>query len=98
MEKDRFGSKKIEKLIRWVGGTFRDSGVGTRFCLKMALLDLKKNKNYHRIQHIQINLDSNFSVNKQFWFLEQIPKKSILPVENVKKVNIAIEFFIFELV
>ena len=43
MEKDRFGSKKIEKLIRWVGGgregTFRDSGVGTRFCLKMAVLD-----------------------------------------------------------
>ena len=45
MEKDRFGSKKIETLTRCVGGTFRDSGVGTKFCLKMALLNFLKNEN-----------------------------------------------------
>ena len=74
MEKDRFGSKKIETLTRCVGGTFRDSGVGTKFCLKMALLNFLKNKNYHRIQHIQINLDSNFSINN-FDFWNKFPKK-----------------------
>ena len=38
------------------------------------------------------------SFNKQFWFLEQISKRSILPVENTKKMNITIESFILELV
>ena len=43
----------------------------------------KKKENYHRILQIQINLDCKFQI-QQFWFLEQISKKKILPVKNTK--------------
>ena len=82
--------KKIKKLINW-WTSIRYSRVGTKFRLKMTLLNFwikltqkgyfrtKKNENYHRILHIQINLDSKF------------------PVEKTKN-NITLEFFIFKLV
>ena len=69
------------------------NSLATKFCLKndsfefldqintkKGISELKKNENYYQILHIQINLDSKFQL-QPFWFLEQIPKKSILPVE-----------------
>ena len=88
--------KKIEKLIRGRGRTFiRHSRVGTKFRLKMTLLNFwikltqrvfpsKKNKNYHRILHIQINLDSKFQLQKRIWIFGTNFKRSKLSVENTK--------------
>ena len=69
-----------------------ENSLTTKFCLKndsfefldqintkKGICELKK-WNYYQILHIQINLDSKFQF-QTFWFLEQIPKKSILPVE-----------------
>ena len=71
--------------------------LATTFCLKLNFISsfwikltqkgyfqTKKKKNYHRIIHIQINLDSKFQL-QQFLFLEQISKKSILLIEIRKK-------------
>ena len=72
--------------------------LATTFCLKLNFISSfwikltqkgyfqtkKKKKNYHRIIHIQINLDSKFQL-QQFLFLEQISKKSILLIEIRKK-------------
>ena len=82
-----FWGKKIEKLISgwgWGGGHL----LGTQEWVTHLVLKWMswifgsnkhnwKNENYHRILHIQINLDSKFQAifNKQFWFLEQISKK-----------------------
>ena len=78
MEKECSGGENIEKLIGGEGGrgrtSIRHSRVGTKFRLKMTLLNFwikltqkgyfrtKKNENYHRILHIQINLDSKFQL------------------------------------
>ena len=67
--------KKLNRRGRG-GGTasIRHSRIGTKFRLKMTLLNFwikltqkgyfrsKKNENYHRILHIQINLDSKFQL------------------------------------
>ena len=98
--------KIIKKIISGGGD---DSRVGTKFRLEITLFNFwikltqktcfqTKKENYHRIPNIQINLDSKFSFNKPFGFLEQISKKSILPVENTKKMNITTELLIFKLV
>ena len=74
MEKECSGWEKIEKLIsgKWRGTSIRYARVGTKFRLKMTLLNFwikwtqkgyfrtKKNENYYRILHIHINLDSKF--------------------------------------
>ena len=46
----------------------------------------KKNENYHRILHIQINLDSKFQLQQTILIfgINFQKKKSILPVENTK--------------
>ena len=71
------GLKKIENLTSGGAGgetSIRHLRVGTKFRLKMTLLNFwikltqkgyfrsKKNENYHRILHIQINLDSKFQL------------------------------------
>ena len=61
------------------GTSIRHSRVGTKFLLKMILLKFwikltqkgyfrtkKENENYHRILHIQINLDSKFQLQQTF--------------------------------
>ena len=50
--------------------------------IKRVFPNSKKKENYHRILHIQINLDSKFQLQQ---FLEQIFKKIILPVEIRRK-------------
>ena len=73
MEKECPGWKKIKNQL--VGRTSnRHSGVGAKFHLKMTFFNFwikltqkgyfrtKKNENYHRILHIQINLDSKFQL------------------------------------
>ena len=46
----------------------------------------KKNENYHRILHIQINLDSKFELQQTILISgTKFPQESILPVENKKK-------------
>ena len=46
----------------------------------------KKNENYHRILHIQINLDSKFELQQTILISgTKFPQESILPVENNKK-------------
>ena len=94
-------SQIINRLWGWkknVQANVRHSRVGTKFHLKMTLLNFwikltrkgyfwaKANKNYYRILHIhiQINIDSKFRL-QQFWFFGQISKKSILPVKNRKQ-------------
>ena len=58
----------------------------------------RKNENYHRILHIQINTDSKFQLQQTTLILKQISKKSILSAENREKTNITIQLLIFELV
>ena len=43
----------------------------------------KTNENYHRIVHIQINLDYKFQL-QQFWFLEPILKKANFRLKSEK--------------
>ena len=58
----------------------------------------RKNENFHRILHIQINTDSKFQLQQTTLILKQISKKSILSAENREKTNITIQLLIFELV
>ena len=58
----------------------------------------RKNENYHRILHIQINTDSKFQLQQTTLILKQISKKGILSAENREKTNITIQLLIFELV
>ena len=83
--------------------------LATKFHLKLTLLDqtfwikltqkgyfrTKKKENYHRILHIEINLDSKFQFSTILIFETNFQKKSILPVKIRRKTNITIEFFIF---
>ena len=69
VEKNCLGGKKLKMNKR--GHVIRHSRAGTKFRLKMTLEFLdqintkgyfrtKKHENYHRILHIQINLDCKF--------------------------------------
>ena len=53
----------------------------------------KKNENYHRILHIQINLDSKFQLQQTI-----LIQKKYTSGRKDQKMNITIEFFIFKLV
>ena len=71
-KKNVLGGKKSKNLL--VGGwtSIRHSRIGTKFRHKMILLSFwikltqkgyfrtKNKENYHRVLHIQINLDSKF--------------------------------------
>ena len=101
--------KKIKKLINW-WTSIRYSRVGTKFRLKMTLLNFwikltqkgyfrtKKNENYHRILHIQINLDSKFQLQQTILIFGTNFQKKYTSTQKQEKMNMAIEFFIFELV
>ena len=80
--------------------------LGTKFRLNLTLSNFwikltqegyfrtnkKKNENYHRLLHIQINLDSKFQLQQTVFIFEtKFQRKSILLVENRKKLNIIIE-------
>ena len=83
----------------------RHSRVGTKFRIKLTRLNFwmkltqngyfrtkkKENENYHRILHFQINLDSNFQLQQT----TLIFGTNLLRLKT-KKMNITIEFFIFE--
>ena len=58
----------------------------------------KKNENYHRILHIQINLDSKFQLQQTILIFGTNFQKKYTSGRKHKKMNITIEFFIFELV
>ena len=100
--------KKIEKLIIKGGGVgtpIRHSRVGTKFRLKMTLLNFcvkltekgcfrtKKNKNYLRILHIQINIDSKFQLQETIWIFGTNFKKKNTSGQKHKKTNIRLRLF-----
>ena len=71
MEKESSGWKKSKNSLTGFGTSLKDSRVGTKFCLKMALSTFwikltqkgfpsKINENYHHVLHIQVNLDPKF--------------------------------------
>ena len=84
--------------------------VATKLRLKLTLLNFwikltqkghfltKKNENYHRILHIQINLDSKFQLQQTILIFGTNFQKKYTSGRKHKKMNITIEFFIFELV
>ena len=94
-----------------MGGTsMRHLRVSTKFCLNFNLLNFwikltqgyfrtKTNENYHRTLHIQINLDSKFQLQQTILFFgTNFQKKVYFRSKTEKKMNITIEFFVFELV
>ena len=58
----------------------------------------KKNENYHRILHVQINLDSKFQLQQTILTFETNSPKKVYFRSKTQKMNITTEFFIFELV
>ena len=64
---------------------------------KRVFQNLKK-ENYHRILHIQINLDSKFQLQKKILIFGPNFQKKYTSGQKHKKMSIAIEFFIFKLV
>ena len=84
-----FWMEKNEKLIikGGVGTPIRHSRVGTKFRLKMTLLNFcikltqkacfrtKKIENYHGILHIQINIDSKFQLQNNLDIWNKFKKK-----------------------
>ena len=84
----------------------RHSRVGTKFRLKMTLLNFwikltqkgyfltKKKKNYHRIQHIQI-LDSKFQLQQKVLIFGTNYQKKYISRKHKKRTSL--QFFIFEL-
>ena len=54
-------------------------------------------KNYHRIPHIQINLDSKFQLQQTILIFGTNFQKNIYLWSKTEKMNITTEFFIFEL-
>ena len=84
-----FWMEKNEKLIikGGVGTPIRHSRVGTRFRLKMTLLNFcikltqkacfrtKKIENYHGILHIQINIDSKIQLQNNLDIWNKFKKK-----------------------
>ena len=57
----------------------------------------KKNENYHRILHVQINLDSKFQLQQTILIFETNSPKKVYLRSKTQKMNITTEFFIFEL-
>ena len=58
----------------------------------------QKNENYHRILDVQINLDSKFQLQQTILIFGTNFQKKYTSGRKHKKMNITIEFFIFELV
>ena len=93
-------------MFSWEIYDFFKSNHGRCFMRKAVLTKrrisgLKQNKkieHHHWILHIRISLGTNFSLNWQFYFFgTNLPKKGVSGPKQ-KKVNITIEFCIFELV
>ena len=57
----------------------------------------KTKKNYHQILYIQINLDSKYQLQHSILMFGANFQKKYTSGQKQKKMNITIEFFIFEL-
>ena len=85
-------------------------GPGIKFRFKLILLGFwikltqkgyigtKKNEHYHRILHIQINLDSKFQLQQTILIFRTDFQKNVYFLSKTEKMTITIEFFVFELV
>ena len=58
----------------------------------------QKNEDYYRILHIQIKLDPKFQLQQTILIFGTNFQKKYTSTQKQEKMNMAIEFFIFELV